>query len=163
MIRQKRYLFGGNFPLIQNRLKGLMQNTGFVNTRLLAVMKPSAFLINVARGELFDEKVLIRALREKWFAGAGLDVFETEPLPLSSPLLELDNVILTPHWLPSTHRAARATWDLITRNVFRVARGMAPQNVVNPEVLVHPGFRAKLARFASNAQAGLPGAKGRVS
>ena len=91
-------------------------------------------------------------LREKKIAGAGLDVFETEPLPVSSPLLELDNVILTPHWLPSTHRAARATRDLMVQNVLRAARGLVPQNVVNPEVLRQPGFRAKLARFAGNQQ-----------
>jgi phosphoglycerate dehydrogenase-like enzyme len=125
---------------------------GMLGARELRLLKSTAYLINVARGELIHEEVLIQALREKWFAGAGLDVFENEPLPVSSPLLELDNVILTPHWLPSTQRAARATWDLITRNVLRVARGLPPQNVVNPEVLARPGFRAKLARFAPNGR-----------
>jgi phosphoglycerate dehydrogenase-like enzyme len=120
-----------------------------LGARELKLLKPTAYLINVARGELIDEDILIQALREKWFAGAGLDVFEHEPLPLSSPLFELDNVILTPHWLPSTHRAARATMDTTIRNVLRVASGVAPQNVVNPEVLTSPGFQAKLARFAS--------------
>jgi phosphoglycerate dehydrogenase-like enzyme len=93
---------------------------------------------------------MVQALRERRIAGAGLDVFETEPLPLSSPLLELDNVILTPHWLPSTQRAARATRDVIIRNVMRVAQGAVPHNVVNPEVLSRPGFRSKLARFRGN-------------
>ena len=83
-------------------------------------------------------------------AGAGLDVFETEPLPLGNPLLALNNVILTPHWLPSTHRAASATRNVLTRNLLRVARGLLPQNVVNPEVAARAGFRAKLARFAVN-------------
>ena len=123
---------------------------GMLGERELGLLKPTAYLVNVARGELIDEDALIRALREKRIAGAGLDVFETEPLPLSSPLLQLDNVILTPHWLPSTHRAARATRDLIVQNVLRVARGQPPQNVVNPEVLRQPGLRAKLARFIAN-------------
>jgi len=123
---------------------------GMLGERELRLLKPSAYLINVARGELIHEDVLIQALEERWFAGAGLDVFETEPLPLSSPLLKLDNVILTPHWLPSTHRAAEATRDVMNRNLLRVARGMAPQNVVNPEVLTRKGFREKLARFAEN-------------
>jgi phosphoglycerate dehydrogenase-like enzyme len=125
---------------------------GMFRARELRLLKPTAYFINVARGELVDEAILIQALRERWFAGAGLDVFETEPLPLDSPLLGLDNVILTPHWLPSTHRAARATWDLMTRNILRVARGLIPQTVVNPEVLTRPGFRAKLSRFVANGQ-----------
>jgi predicted metallo-beta-lactamase superfamily hydrolase len=61
-------------------------------------------------------------------------------------------VILTPHWLPSTHRAARATRDLIVRNLLRVAQGLVPQYVINTEVVRQPGFRAKLARFAANQE-----------
>ncbi len=139
-----------DFVSLHNRLDD--RTRGMLGERELGLLKPSAYLINVARGELIHEDVLIRILREKRIAGAGLDVFETEPLPVSSPLLELDNVILTPHWLPSTHRAARATRDLMVQNVLRVARGLVPQNVVNPEVLRQPGFRAKLARFAVNQQ-----------
>jgi phosphoglycerate dehydrogenase-like enzyme len=135
---------------LHNRLED--RTRGMLGAREFALLKPTAYLVNVARGELIDEDALIRILREKKIAGAGLDVFETEPLPVSSPLLELDNVILTPHWLPSTHRAAHATRDLIVRNVLRVAQGLVPQNVVNPEVVRQPGFRAKLARFAANQQ-----------
>ncbi len=68
-----------------------------VSAEILALMKPSAYLVNIARGEIIDEPALIDALRERRIAGAALDVFETEPLPPSSPLWELDNVILTPH------------------------------------------------------------------
>jgi phosphoglycerate dehydrogenase-like enzyme len=118
--------------------------------RELRLLKPTAYLINVARGELIHEQALVSALRERRIAGAGLDVFATEPLPLTSPLLGLDNVILTPHWLPSTHRAARACRDVIVDNVLRVARGAVPRNVINTEVLGRPGFRAKLDRFAGN-------------
>jgi phosphoglycerate dehydrogenase-like enzyme len=89
-------------------------------------------------------------LQHREIAGAGLDVFDTEPLPLDSPLLSLDNVILTPHWLPSTYRAAQATRDSIIATVFRVAQGLVPENVVNPEVIGRPGFRKKLEAFVSN-------------
>lgn len=125
---------------------------GMLGRRELQMLKPTAYLVNVGRGELIHEEVLVEALRDRWIAGAGIDVFETEPLPLDSPLLELDNVILTPHWLPATHRASRATREVIVQNILRVARGLVPQNVLNPEVLARPGFRQKLARFAVNRE-----------
>jgi phosphoglycerate dehydrogenase-like enzyme len=131
---------------LNERTRGLLGGRG------LKLLKRTAYLINVGRGELIDEEFLVRVLAGKSIAGAALDVFETEPLPVTSPLLELDNVILTPHWLPSTHRAASATRDLVIRNVLRVAQGLVPQNVLNPEVLTQPGFRSKLARFSENQQ-----------
>jgi phosphoglycerate dehydrogenase-like enzyme len=60
-------------------------------------MKPNAFVVNIARGPIIDEQALITALQEKWIAGAGLDVFEAEPLPVDSPLWDMENVIITPH------------------------------------------------------------------
>jgi phosphoglycerate dehydrogenase-like enzyme len=123
---------------------------GILDAQKLKLLKPTAYLINVARGELLDEDVLVEILREHKIAGAGLDVFETEPLQLSSPLLTLDNVILTPHWLPSTQRAAQATREAIVQNLIRVATGRRPGNVLNPEVLVQPVFLQKLAQFEEN-------------
>jgi phosphoglycerate dehydrogenase-like enzyme len=123
---------------------------GMLGEKELRLMRPSAYLINVARGELIKTDALVQVLRERKIAGAGLDVFETEPLSLASPFLQLNNVILTPHWLPSTHRAARATRDAIVNNVLRVAEGRTPHNVLNAEVLTRPGFQAKLARFAED-------------
>jgi D-2-hydroxyacid dehydrogenase (NADP+) len=70
---------------------------GIVGERVLAAMKPSAFLVNLARGGIVDEDALERALREKRLAGAALDVFATEPLPESHPFWSMDNVIVTPH------------------------------------------------------------------
>jgi phosphoglycerate dehydrogenase-like enzyme len=116
----------------------------------LALMKPSAYLINVARGELVDQAALVVALRERRLAGAGLDVFEVEPLPADDPLTALDNVILTPHWLASTTDVWRATGRAMAEGMLRAARGEVPENVVNREVLGRPGFRAKLTRFAEN-------------
>ena len=129
---------------LENRTRGIL------GPRELRLLKPTAYLINVGRGELIHEEALVEALRAKRIAGAGLDVFRTEPLPLEHPLLGLDNVILTPHWLPSTHRASLATRDVIIRNVIRVSQGLVPQNVINPEVLQRPGFVNKLARFTAN-------------
>lgn len=68
-----------------------------IRERELKLMKPTSILINVARGKVVDEKALIKALKERWILGAGLDVFETEPLPPDSELWELDNVVITPH------------------------------------------------------------------
>lgn len=68
-----------------------------IGERELRLMKPSSILINVARGKVVDENALIKALKEKWILGAGLDVFETEPLPFESELWNLDNVVITPH------------------------------------------------------------------
>jgi phosphoglycerate dehydrogenase-like enzyme len=123
-----------------------------IGERELRLLKPKAYFINVARGELVDTEALVRCLRERWIRGAALDVFDIEPLPLTHPLLELDNVILTPHWLPSTRQAVRDTAEEIACGMLRVARGQVPEHVVNPEVLARPGFRAKLARFAENAE-----------
>jgi phosphoglycerate dehydrogenase-like enzyme len=70
---------------------------GLVGARELALMKPSAYLINTSRGPIVDEAALIAALSEKKIAGAGLDVFDTEPLPLDHPFRKMDNVVITPH------------------------------------------------------------------
>lgn len=117
----------------------------------LARMKSSAYLINVGRGELIDQSALVDALRGGHLAGAGLDVFEVEPLPLGDPLLELDNVILTPHWMPATREIWDATGKATAEGMLQAARGEIPINIVNPGVLDHAGFQAKLARFAENA------------
>jgi phosphoglycerate dehydrogenase-like enzyme len=70
---------------------------GIVGERVLAAMRPSAFLLNLARGGIVDEEALLNALREKRLAGAALDVFATEPLPEDHPFWSMDNVIVTPH------------------------------------------------------------------
>src|SRR5437660_604117 len=148
LVELQELLRASDFVSLHCRLE--KRTRRMLGAEQLRLLKRTAYLINVARGELIDESALVRALGERWFAGAALDVFEEEPLPLTNPLLQLDNVILTPHWLPSTHQAARAMRDVIVRNVLEVAQGRLPENVVNPEVLGHPQFHAKLARFASN-------------
>ena len=137
-----------DFVSLHCRLEERTRN--LLGERELKQMRPTAYLINVARGELIETAALVQVLQHRKIAGAGLDVFDTEPLPLDSPLLRLDNVILTPHWLPSTYRAAQATRDSIIATVLRVAQGLVPENVVNPEVIGRPGFRKKLELFVSN-------------
>jgi phosphoglycerate dehydrogenase-like enzyme len=117
----------------------------------LSLMKPTAYFINVARGELVDQEALTRALRERRIAGAGLDVFDIEPLPRDDPLLELENVILTPHWSASTSDVWAATGRAMADGMLRAARGLVPADVVNRDVLDRRGFRAKLARFVEKA------------
>jgi phosphoglycerate dehydrogenase-like enzyme len=110
-------------------------------------MQPTAYFINIARGELVDQPALVAALREGRIAGAGLDVFEQEPLPADDPLTTLDNVILTPHWNASTRDVWQATGANVVAAVRAAARGEVPAHVVNPQVLDQPAFRDKLARW----------------
>jgi phosphoglycerate dehydrogenase-like enzyme len=97
----------------------------------LGLMKPSAFLVNVARGEVIDEDALLDALCNGRLAGAALDVFETEPLPRAHAFTELDNVILTPHAAGTVMEARIRLMKLTAANVARVVRGEAPIDVVN--------------------------------
>jgi phosphoglycerate dehydrogenase-like enzyme len=116
----------------------------------LRLMKPTAYFVNVARGELVDQEALVKVLHEKRIAGAALDVFEYEPLPADDPLTKLDNVIITPHWNCSTTDVWRATGQAMAEGMLRASRGEMPENVVNREVLERRGFREKLARFEEN-------------
>lgn len=100
----------------------------------LALMKPSAYLINIARGPLVDEAALLEALTEERIAGAGLDVWEEEPVSPDNPLLALDSVIGTPHRLGATWETLQHVCEAIQSNVFRVLAGEKPAHVVNPEV-----------------------------
>ncbi len=86
-----------------------------INHDTLALMKPNAILINTARGPIVEEKALIEALQSKRLAGAALDVFEYEPLPLESPLLKMDNVMLAPH----NSNSSPAAWELVHWNTIK--------------------------------------------
>ena len=97
----------------------------------LAAMKPTAILINTARGAVVDEEALVEALREGRIAGAGLDVYETEPLPAGHPLAALPNVVLTPHAAGNTREAVEAGLRMAIRNVENFFAG-SPANLVTP-------------------------------
>jgi phosphoglycerate dehydrogenase-like enzyme len=123
------------------------QTRGMIGERELRLMKPTAYFINTGRGELVHQETLVRALQEHWIAGAGLDVFDEEPLRADDPLTQLDNVVLTPHWLPTTHEAVKIVNVAMAQGMLKAAQGLVPDNIVNTDVLERPAFQAKLARF----------------
>ena len=86
-----------------------------MNADTFAMMKPSAILINTARGPIVDEKALIEALQAEHLAGAALDVFEVEPLSLDSPLMKMDNVMLAPH----NSNSSPAAWERVHWNTIK--------------------------------------------
>lgn len=99
------------------------QTQNLINAQALAAMKPSAFLINVARGKVVDEPALVAALSERRLAGAGLDCAVEEPLPASSPLWALENALITPHTAGETRRYEDNVIDLLVENLDRLWRG----------------------------------------
>jgi D-3-phosphoglycerate dehydrogenase len=105
-----------------------------MNEKAFAQMKPSAFLINTSRGKVVDEPALVKALQEKKIAGAGLDVFETEPLPKESPLMKMENVVLLPHSASYSTPAFDLAPINIAIEVTRILTGKLPKNVVNKSV-----------------------------
>jgi Lactate dehydrogenase and related dehydrogenases len=100
----------------------------------LALMKPTAFLINTSRGPVIDEKALVEVLRARKIGGAGLDVYENEP-SLTPGLTELDNVILLPHVGSGTLETRIKIGTLAVENLIAGLEGRKPPNLVNPEVL----------------------------
>jgi D-3-phosphoglycerate dehydrogenase len=106
-----------------------------IGTTELKKMKKTAFLIDVSRGAIIEEKALISALQENWIAGAGLDVFADEPLLPRHPLLALNNVILTPHVAWYTKEAAERLELETLQRTLEILKGKIPQNLKNPEVL----------------------------
>ena len=105
---------------------------GLIGESSIAAMKSGAWVINVARGELVDEHALARAVRNGRIGGAVLDTFREEPLPPTSPLYDLPNVILTPHTAWSSTRVLDRSVDLFCDNVRRYAAGEPLVNVVDP-------------------------------
>lgn len=119
-------------------------NRHLIGAAELALMRPEAYLVNMARGELVDTDALVAALRAGRLAGAALDVFEEEPLPADSPLrtLDPDRVILTPHTLSNSLESREGNLRAAIANVLAIARGEAPPTTVNAEVL--PRWRGRM-------------------
>jgi len=106
-----------------------------IGARELSLMKRSAYLINTSRGPVVDEEALVEALKKRRIAGAALDVFQTEPLEAESPLLRLENVVLTPHIGSASTETRRAMAVLAAKNIVAALSGKVPPNLVNREVL----------------------------
>jgi len=114
-----------------------------IDEKALRRMKPTAILINTARGEVADEDAVARAVQERWIAGAALDAFTKEPLPADSRLREVDpeRMILTPHNVAHSEAGRRANLKLALEQILAVARGEVPAHVVNPAAI--PRWRAR--------------------
>ena len=110
------------------------ETRGMIGESVLRAMKPTAMLVNTGRGAVVDENVLVRALREKWIAGAGLDVMVKEPLPMDSPLREFENVVLTPHYGGVSVEARARVHELAVDSIQAVLQGYWPLFPVNPQV-----------------------------
>jgi glyoxylate reductase len=105
-----------------------------INVAKLKLMKPSAILVNTARGSVIDEEAVVIALEEHWIAGVGLDVFEKEPIDPKNPLLDLDNAVLVPHMGSATTQTRSKMSETAARNLLAVLRGTPPPSWLNPEV-----------------------------
>ena len=110
------------------------QTRGMVSAEVLRALKPTAWVINIARGPIVDEAALAAALKEKRIGGAALDVFDKEPLPADSPLWALENAILTPHVSNSSPKVRERSLQLVTENVRRFKAGEPLLNVVDRAV-----------------------------
>jgi len=106
-----------------------------IGARELSLMKETAFLINTSRGQVVDQAALIEALGEHRIAGAGLDVFEEEPVPRSSPLLGMKNVVLLPHIGSGSKETRTSMAVMAAENIASALKGMPPPNLVNRDVL----------------------------
>lgn len=125
------------------------ETRGMIGKDLLSLMKPTAYFVNTARGGIVNEDDLIAILQAGKIAGAGLDVFEQEPMPADNPLTQLDNVILSPHAIAWGEDVYRANSVDACGNVLTVLRGEIPKYTVNKDVVERPGFRAKLQSLRS--------------
>ena len=117
------------------------ETVGIVGAAQLAAMKPSAYLINTARGACVDDDALADALARGELAGAALDVLSPEPLPAGHPLYDMPNVIITPHTAFMSWVSEKEAREKACLEVVHALRGDTPHYVVNPEVLERPGLR----------------------
>src|SRR5579859_824607 len=120
-----------------------------LNAERLALLKPTAFLINVARGPIVDQAALTTVLRERRIAGAGLDVFEEEPVDPNDEILTFDNVIVTPHAICWTDECMLNNGRSAIESILDVAAGRAPRYIVNRAVLDHPRLKVILQAATS--------------
>ena len=110
------------------------QTVGMIDAEVIECMKPTAFLVNCSDADVIDQAALVHALSTGQIAGAAFDVFETHPIAPDNPLLQLDNVILTPHLGGATVETIQRHSKMMTDDILRFIRGDRPVNLVNPEV-----------------------------
>ncbi len=123
------------------------QTRHLIGKEELRKMKSTAYLINTSRGSVVDEAALIQALQQGWIRGAGLDVFEQEPVDPDNPILKMDNVVVSPHSLGHTDEYFEGAWRDKFRQAAQILRGEIPEAVVNRDVLETPRFRTKFRKL----------------
>jgi phosphoglycerate dehydrogenase-like enzyme len=131
--------------IVTLHLKLSERTRGIITARHLSLMKPTACLVNTARGHLLDEEALVNALRENRIRGAALDVFQTEPLPLDHPLRSMENVVLTPHMGYVTAESYDQFFGQAVDNIEAYLDGRVPAGAINPEVVGHSASRRTTA------------------
>jgi phosphoglycerate dehydrogenase-like enzyme len=127
------------------------QTHHLLDARRLALLKPSAYLINVARGPIVDQLALTTRLQQEKLAGAALDVFEQEPIDTADPLLKLDNVILSPHAVCWTDELFLGNGKAACRSILDVAAGRLPAHVVNRALTQEPALLRRLKEFEDSS------------
>jgi D-3-phosphoglycerate dehydrogenase len=125
----------GQSDVVSVHLRLSATSRGLITEKLLRLMKPSAFLINTARGPIVDESALIACLAGRRIAGAGLDVYDVEPLPNDHPLCRLDNVVLTPHLGYVTEETYQIFFRQVVENIAAYLDGRIPPRCINPEAV----------------------------
>jgi len=120
------------------------ETRGLIGEAQLRKMKPSAYIINTARGAVMDEAALLRALKENWIAGAALDAFVVEPLPADHPFRTAPNLLLTPHQASFGFDTGARVSEAAAKAIVDLQAGRKPQWVVNPEVYASAKLRVKL-------------------
>jgi phosphoglycerate dehydrogenase-like enzyme len=110
-----------------------------INAGVFNAMKPSAYLVNAARGPIVDEAALVSALQARRIAGAAVDVYDPEPPSRENPLYQLDNIVLSPHLASMTEEGRRRMGVTVVEEVLKVLRGEMPAYIANPEVHLNEG------------------------
>ena len=128
------------------------QTQGIIDAQALSMMKPDAYLVNVSRGQAIDEVALAQALQQRRIAGAALDVFCIEPLPLTSELRKLDNIFLTPHMIGQTKEVFQAIVPTAVENITRLLAGELPLYCKNPGAQAR--WRLRLEEIGAQTGAG---------
>ena len=123
------------------------ETRGLIGAREVARMKPTAYLLNTARGGIVEEEALFDALKSRRIAGAALDCFVGEPLAAPPRFAELDNVLLAPHAIGWTEELFRDIGRAACQALVDLSLGRRPRGVLNPEVFDRPGFAAKWQRW----------------
>ncbi len=129
--------------IVSLHMPSLSTTRDMVDKKFLGAMKPSAFLINCARGDIVDEQALLQALKDKRIAAAAVDVLKTEPMDKNGPLMGLPNLIVTPHMAAQTQETTAKTVRMAAEGTLAILAGKRWEHVCNPEVYRHSVWKEK--------------------